>query len=107
MGNKSSIIIFKNILKTNWGHASVILSLTSSLTLHLYLSGNFEFWTLNPYDSLPIGHSIVDPHFGFNLSYFLYIESLSGIYNFLYTIEIISNNQILTISFTLQIITLS
>ena len=59
---------------------------------HIGWIGNFELWKQNPIKTVPIAHSIFDPHFGSseienNVAY-------SGLYNVLLTIGFTSNSEL-------------
>jgi photosystem I P700 chlorophyll a apoprotein A2 len=73
-----------NIFLSHWGHIAIIFMWLSGNLFHVGWTGNYDIWTLNPIKTIPIAHSIFDPHFGSseienNVAY-------SGLYNLLSTI---------------------
>ena len=72
------------IFFSHWGHLAIILVWVSSNLFHIGWTGNYELWQQNPIKTIPIAHSIFDPHFGLskienNIAY-------NGLYNILYTL---------------------
>merc|ERR1712066_362800 len=109
MGNGSSLGIFplsSSLFSSHWGHISVIFSWASACYFHIAWTGNYELWILNPLDTLPIAHSVSDPHFGSSLLDSCFVESLSGLYNILLSAGVSSNDQVYSISMSFQIASL-
>ena len=78
----------------HFGHLAIIFGAGASLVFHIGWNGDFSRSLKNPIPSIPIAHGIGDPHFGNPISeayssgksYYRFILSFSGIYNWLYTV---------------------
>ena len=60
--NTASLTV--QIVLCHWGHTSIILVWVSRNLFHIGWIGNYELWKQNPIKTIPIAHSIFDPHFG-------------------------------------------
>mmetsp|Transcript_7316 Transcript_7316/g.18217 ORF Transcript_7316/g.18217 Transcript_7316/m.18217 type:complete len:765 (-) Transcript_7316:9-2303(-) len=91
MNDIESYVAIDNVLSSyaliflsHWGHLAIILMWVSASLFHIGWNGNYEVWKQNPIKTIPIAHSVCDPHFG--LSDITNEIAYSGIYNWLYTL---------------------
>lgn len=90
------------IFFSHWGHLSIIFLWVSRNLYHIGWNGNYELWVKNPIATIPIAHGIWDPHFGLSISDAYssgksdstIVLSYSGIYNWLYTLGLITVNDL-------------
>ena len=80
------------IFMSHWGQLALIFIWLSRNMFHIGWTGNYDLWKQNPIKTIPIAHSIFDPHLGFidtenNIAY-------SGLYNILFTIGFNNINDI-------------
>lgn len=88
----NEISLNASIFLSHWAHLAIILMWLAGNIFHIGWIGNFELWKQNPIKTIPIAHSIFDPHFGSseienNVAY-------SGLYNVLMTIGFTSNYEL-------------
>ena len=90
--NTSSLNV--QIFFCHFGHLAIIFGAGASLVFHIGWNGGFSRSLKNPIARIPIAHGIGDPHFGNPISeayssgksYYRFILSFSGIYNWLYSV---------------------
>ena len=78
----------------HFGHLAIIFGIGATEVFHIGWNGDFSCSLKNPIAAIPIAHGIGDPHFGNPISeayssgnsYYRFILSFSGIYNWLYTV---------------------
>jgi len=68
-----------NIFLCHWGHLAIIFMWLSAIHYHVGHEGNYQLWSINPINTIPIAHAVFDPHFA--LSEITNNISHSGIYN--------------------------
>lgn len=92
----NSLSLYTRIFSSHWGHLSIIFLWFSGVLFHIAWTGNFSVWVKNPLCSIPIGHSIWDPHFS-SYAYEAYsssntsyggVATYTGLYNFLLTVGV-------------------
>ena len=88
----NEISLSVSIFLSHWAHLSIIFMWLAGNIFHIGWIGNYELWKQNPIKTIPIAHSIFDPHFGSseienNVAY-------SGLYNILMTIGFSSNYEL-------------
>jgi len=84
LGLDNLIHLNYTIFMSHWGQLALIFIWLSGNIFHIGWTGNYDLWKQNPLKTIPIAHSIFDPHLGSidienNVSY-------SGLYNVLLTI---------------------
>ena len=107
--NTASLTV--QIVLCHSGHTSIILVWVSRNLFHIGWIGNYELFSANPIWTIPIGHAIFDPHFKleaklplskstaiataiayngiYNSVYTLGFNSLTDVYNFVITLELL------------------
>ena len=108
--NTASLTV--QIVLCHSGHTSIILVWVSRNLFHIGWIGNYELFSANPIWTIPIGHAIFDPHFKleaklplskstaiataiayngiYNSVYTLGFNSLTDVYNFVITLELLA-----------------
>ena len=93
--------LYQKIFASHFGHLAVIFLWTAGNLFHVAWQGNFEKWVSNPLKVKPIAHSIWDPHFGeaaikaFSKGNTYPVNiSLSGVYQWWYTIGLRTNQEL-------------
>jgi photosystem I P700 chlorophyll a apoprotein A2 len=71
---------------------------------HIAWTGNYELWILNPIKTIPIAHSIFDPHFG--SSEIEMYPCYSGLYNWLYSTGFTQNGEIYNLTLCCELLAL-
>jgi hypothetical protein len=90
--NTSSLNV--QIFFCHFGHLAIIFGAGATEVFHIGWNGGFSRSLKNPIARIPIAHGIGDPHFGNPISeaysspksYYRFLLSFSGIYNWLYTV---------------------
>jgi photosystem I P700 chlorophyll a apoprotein A2 len=89
--NTASLTV--QIVLCHWGHTSIILVWVSRNLFHIGWIGNYELFTANPIKTIPIAHGIFDPHFKLqaklplcNIYLTATAIAYNGIYNSVYTL---------------------
>jgi photosystem I P700 chlorophyll a apoprotein A2 len=102
--------LYQKIFASHFGHIAIIFLWTAGNLFHVAWQGNFESWVLNPLKVRPIAHAIWDPHFG-QAAYKAFLKtsspanlSLSGVYEWWYTIGLRTNNDLYQCSFFLIVL---
>jgi photosystem I P700 chlorophyll a apoprotein A2 len=103
--NMTQEMVYQKIFASHFGHLAIIFLWTSGNLFHVAWQGNFEQWITNPLKIKPIAHSIWDPHFGesafkaFSKNFLYPINiSVSGLYEWWYTIGMRTNNDLYSAS---------
>jgi photosystem I P700 chlorophyll a apoprotein A2 len=103
--NMTQEMVYQKIFASHFGHLAIIFLWTSGNLFHVAWQGNFEQWITNPTKIKPIAHSIWDPHFGesafkaFSKNFLYPINiSVSGLYEWWYTIGMRTNNDLYSAS---------
>ena len=112
--NLSEETLYLKIFASHFGHLAIIFLWSSGNLFHVAWQGNFEQWICNPLIVKPLAHAIWDPHFGeialkvFTKNRALYPANitLSGIYQWWYTIGMRTNFDLYLTSFGLIVIAL-
>ena len=102
--------LYQKIFASHFGHIAIIFLWTAGNLFHVAWQGNFETWILNPLKVKPIAHAIWDPHFGQN-AYKAFLKtsnaaniSLSGLYEWWYTIGFRNNTELYQASLFLVVL---
>ena len=93
------------IFTAQWTHLAIIGMWSAGSLFHIGWTGNFELWLTNPIKTVPIAHSIFDPHFGTTE-----IESntaYSGLYNLMTTVGLTTSNDIFNLLILVECISCS
>jgi len=94
--------LYQKIFSSHFGQIAIIFLWTAGNLFHVAWQGNFEAWTKDPLHVRPIAHVIWDPHFG-QPAVEAYTRggasspvniSVSGIYQWWYTIGIRTNQDL-------------
>jgi photosystem I P700 chlorophyll a apoprotein A2 len=85
LGIDNTASLNAQIFLCHWAHLAIIFVWVSSNLFHIGWNGNYELWLKNPIATIPIAHSIWDPHFALSNAYSSSVQTYSGIYNWLYT----------------------
>ena len=85
LGIDNTASLNAQIFLCHWAHLAIIFMWVSGNFFHIGWNGNYELWLKNPIATIPIAHSIWDPHFALSNAYSSSVQTYSGIYNWLYT----------------------
>jgi hypothetical protein len=93
------------IFTAQWAHLAIIGMWSAGSLFHIGWTGNFELWLANPIKTVPIAHSIFDPHFGTtevenNVAY-------SGLYNLMATVGLTTSSDIFNLLILVECISCS
>ena len=109
--NTASLTV--QIVLCHSAHTSIILVWVSRNLFHIGWIGNYELFSANPIWTIPIGHAIFDPHFKLEaklpLSKSTAIATAiayNGIYNSVYTLGFNSLTDVYNFSITLELLAL-
>ena len=113
-GMDNAVSLSSKIFASHWGHLSIIFLWLAGNLFHIAWTGNYSIWVKNPVCSIPIGHSIWDPHFSafINEAYsstgtsYGAIATTSGIYNLLLTVGIRTDYDIYIMVLALELLAL-
>lgn len=94
---KLSSALNATLFISHWAHLAIIFMWIAGNFFHIGWTGNYELWILNPIKTIPIAHSIFDPHMG--SSEVEMQACYSGLYNWLYSTGFTSNQEIYNLIF--------
>ena len=104
-GVDNTFALNTSIFLCHWGHLAIIFIWIASIHFHVGANGNYQLWTQNPINTIPIAHAVFDPHFA--LSEITNNIAHSGIYNVLYTLGFSSVSQIYNVVIGCELLALA
>lgn len=113
-GIQSSLELNNYIFVTHWGHLAVIFLWLAGSMFHIGWTGNYVLWKMNPISTIPIAHTVWDPHFPSEVSrtadlsstYISSVPSYGGLYNWLYAVGFQNEAQIYYLVLALELVAL-
>lgn len=102
---ENSAALNATLFISHWAHLAIIFMWIAGNFFHIGWTGNYELWILNPVKTIPIAHSIFDPHMG--SSEVEMQACYSGLYNWLYSTGFTSNQEIYNLVISFECLSLS